>query len=199
MKKYLYIFILTFIFYGCSINNQVDKTQMFILKNDEISSNISLKKTTKILKIKSATLPLYLNSKSIIYTQNNISNTYAYHFWADLPSNFYRSFLLSKLEKTKIFKAVISSKSLLNADYILESRIDSFEQIINSKQNYTQIAVSVNLIDIKENKIIAHQFFNHRENIRQNNIPNIYQSFEKNLNSLTTDIILWINSNIDQK
>ncbi|MBZ7932322.1 membrane integrity-associated transporter subunit PqiC [Campylobacter sp. RM10543] len=197
MKKYLYILILSFIFYGCSINNQIDKTQMFILKNDEISSNISFKKTNKILKIKNAYLPLYLNSKSIIYTKNNISNTYAYHFWADLPSNFYKSFLLSKLEKTKIFKAVISSQSSLNADYVLESRIDSFEQIIDLKQNYTQITVSVNLIDAKKNEIIAHQFFNCKENINQNNISNIYQSFEKNLNSLTKDIILWINSNID--
>ncbi|WP_417903814.1 ABC-type transport auxiliary lipoprotein family protein [Campylobacter sp. LH-2024] len=197
MKKYLYILILSFIFYGCSINNQIDKTQMFILKNDEISSNISFKKTNKILKIKNAYLPLYLNSKSIIYTKNNISNTYAYHFWADLPSNFYKSFLLSKLEKTKIFKAVISSQSSLNADYVLESRIDSFEQIIDLKQNYTQITVSVNLIDVKKNEIIAHQFFNCKENINQNNISNIYQSFEKNLNSLTKDIILWINSNID--
>ncbi|MBZ7965693.1 ABC-type transport auxiliary lipoprotein family protein [Campylobacter molothri] len=197
MKKYLYILILSFIFYGCSINNQIDKTQMFILKNDEISSNISFKKTNKILKIKNAYLPLYLNSKSIIYTKNNISNTYAYHFWADLPSNFYKSFLLSKLEKTKIFKTVISSQSSLNADYVLESRIDSFEQIIDLKQNYTQITVSVNLIDAKKNEIIAHQFFNCKENINQNNISNIYQSFEKNLNSLTKDIILWINSNID--
>ncbi|TKX32987.1 ABC-type transport auxiliary lipoprotein family protein [Campylobacter aviculae] len=197
MKKYLFIFVLSFIFYGCSINHQIDQTQMFILKNDEISSSTLFKKTTKILKIKNASLPLYLNSKSIVYIENNMGNSYAYHFWADLPSSFYRSLLLSKLEQVKIFKTVIFQGSSLKPDYILESRIDSFEQIINSKQNYTQIIASVNLINAKENKIISHRLFDSRENINQNDIQNIYQSFEKNLNSLTKDIVIWINSNVN--
>ncbi|TKX31551.1 ABC-type transport auxiliary lipoprotein family protein [Campylobacter estrildidarum] len=197
MKKYLYIFILSFIFYGCSINSQVDKTQMFILKNNEIPSNIVFKKIDKILKIKNAYLPLYLNSKSIIYIENNMGNSYAYYFWADLPSNFYQSLLLSKLEQAKIFKAVIFKESSLESDYILESRIESFEQIIKLEQNYAKITISVNLIDAKENKTISHRLFSTKQNIDEKDIQGVYKAFDKGLNSLTKDIVLWINSNIN--
>lgn len=201
MKNSICVFTLLILFSGCSIsNNTIDKTQNFILKNNEnISIHQNFKPTNKILKIRNASLPLYLNSQSIIYIKDGISNSYAYHFWADTPSDFYRSLLLSKFEKSKIFKALILQGNSLEADYILDSRMDSFEQIINKNENYVKISVSVNLISAKENTIVSHHFFEIKENIETIDIFSTAKTFEKALNLLGNEIILWTNSTLNQK
>lgn len=144
-------------------------------------------------------LPLYLHSRSIIYVQKGISKAYAYHFWADLPNNLYQSLLLSKFEQSQIFKALLSQGSSVGSDYILESRIDSFEQVVDENENYVSISISINFIDAKESKIIAHRLFSIKERVKKIDIFDVYQSFEKALNSLGNEIVLWINATLDEK
>ncbi|HFZ4926356.1 TPA: ABC-type transport auxiliary lipoprotein family protein [Campylobacter coli] len=200
MKKFIYITILALIFNGCSIpTSTLDKTQSFILKNDELPLQANFIKSDKILKIQNASLPLYLHSRSIIYVQKGISKVYAYHFWADLPNNLYQSLLLSKFEQSQIFKALLSQGSSVGSDYILESRIDSFEQVVDENENYVSISISINFIDAKESKIIAHRLFSIKERVKKIDIFDVYQSFEKALNSLGNEIVLWINATLDEK
>ncbi|EMX3963613.1 membrane integrity-associated transporter subunit PqiC [Campylobacter coli] len=200
MKKFIYITILALIFNGCSIpTSTLDKTQSFILKNDELPLQANFIKSDKILKIQNASLPLYLHSRSIIYVQKGVSGTYAHHFWADLPNNLYQSLLLSKFEQSQIFKALLSQGSSVRSDYILESRIDSFEQVVDENENYVSISISINFIDAKESKIIAHRLFSIKERVKKIDIFDVYQSFEKALNSLGNEIVLWINATLDEK
>lgn len=168
MKKFIPIAILVFIFNACSVpTSTLDKTQSFILKNDEIPLQADFIKSDKILKIQNASLPLYLHSRSIVYIQKGVSGTYAHHFWADLPSNLYSFLILSKFEQSQIFKALISQGSSVRSDYILESRIDSFEQVVDENENYVSISISINFIDAKESKIIAHRLFSIKERVKK--------------------------------
>ncbi|EAL8840604.1 membrane integrity-associated transporter subunit PqiC [Campylobacter coli] len=200
MKKFIPIAILVFIFNACSVpTSTLDKTQSFILKNDEIPLQADFIKSDKILKIQNASLPLYLHSRSIVYIQKGVSETYAHHFWADLPNNLYQSLLLSKFEQSQIFKALLSQGSSVRSDYILESRIDSFEQVVDENENYVSISISINFIDAKESKIIAHRLFSIKERVKKIDIFDVYQSFEKALNSLGNEIVLWINATLDEK
>lgn len=200
MKKFILVAILALIFNACSIpTSTLDKTQSFILKNDGIPLQANFIKSDKILKIQNASLPLYLHSRSIIYIQKGVSGAYAYHYWADLPNNLYQSLLLSKFEQSQIFKTLLSQGSSIGSDYILESRIDSFEQVINENENYISISISVNFIDAKESKIIAHRLFSVKEELDKIDIFNVYQSFEKALNFIGNEIVLWINTALDEK
>ncbi|HEB9311306.1 TPA: membrane integrity-associated transporter subunit PqiC [Campylobacter coli] len=200
MKKFILVAILALIFNACSIpTSTLDKTQSFILKNDGIPLQANFIKSDKILKIQNASLPLYLHSRSIIYIQKGVSGAYAYHYWADLPNNLYQSLLLSKFEQSQIFKTLLSQGSSIGSDYILESRIDSFEQVINENENYISISISVNFIDAKESKIIAHRLFSVKEELDKIDIFNVYQSFEKALNFIGNEIVLWINTILDEK
>ncbi|EAH5844975.1 hypothetical protein EBI15_05595, partial [Campylobacter jejuni] len=145
MLKQLFC-ILTFIFMlcGCSLRHEtINKNENIILKDEGIDSNIFFKKTGKILKIRNTNAPLYLNSRAIVYIDNGFSNKYAHYFWGDLPSNLYSFLILSKFEQSNIFTTLLSSTSSLSADYALESRINSFEQILNNNENYAQISISV--------------------------------------------------------
>lgn len=87
----------------------------------------------------------------------------------------------------------------MRSDYILESRIDSFEQVVDENENYVSISISINFIDAKESKIIAHRLFSIKERVKKIDIFDAYQSFEKALNSLGNEIVLWINATLDEK
>lgn len=192
--------ILLLILSACSIKNvQEDSVKTLILKSDESEYKQNFIHTDKILRILNPDTPLYLNSRAIIYILEGISGAYAYHFWGDLPSNFYRFILSSKLEKSGIFKNIIGANTKLNADYVLESRLDDFEQILNGDENYVKIAISVSLVDLQKDKIIAHRYFIKRQDIPKKDVLVTFKAFEKALNSLNDDIVFWINSVLTQK
>ncbi|HDZ4931495.1 TPA: membrane integrity-associated transporter subunit PqiC [Campylobacter jejuni] len=197
LKQLFYILTFIFILYGCSLRHEnINKNENIILKDEGIHPNIFLKKTDKILKIRNTNAPLYLNSRAIIYIDNGFSNKYAHYFWGDLPSNLYSSLILSKFEQSNIFTTLLSSTSSLNANYVLESRINSFEQILNGDENYAQISISVNFINLENNQIIAHKIFNIKENIEKKDIRSTYNAFQKALNKIGNEIIFWVNSNL---
>lgn len=200
MRIILSIVLLLFLS-ACSIirNVEEDNVKTVILKNDESEYKQNFTHTDKILRILNPDTPLYLNSRAILYITEDISGTYAYHFWGDLPSNFYRFILSSKLEKSGIFKNIIGANTKLNADYALESRLDDFEQILNRDENYVKIAISMNLVDLQKDKIIAHRYFTKRQDIPKKDVLVTFKAFEKALNSLNDDIVFWINSVLTQK
>lgn len=196
MKKIFYTLIFMLMLHGCALRHEsIDKSENLILKDD---GNLKgdFKKTDKILKIRKADTPLYLNSRAIIYVDRGFSNQYAYHFWADLPSNLYTSLLLAKFEKSEIFTTLLSQNSSLGANFVLESRINSFEQILNKDENYAYISISVNLIELEKNQIIAHKIFSVQEKIEKNNMPSLYNAFNKALNQLSKSIVFWVNAHL---
>lgn len=197
LKQLFYILTFIFILCGCSLRHEtINKNENIILKDEGIDSNIFFKKTGKILKIRNANAPLYLNSRAIVYIDNGFSNKYTHYFWGDLPSNLYSFLILSKFEQSNIFTTLLSSTSSLNADYALESRINSFEQILNNNENYAQISISVNFINLENNQIIAHKIFNTKEKIEKKDIRSTYNAFQKALNKIGNEIVFWVNSNL---
>ncbi len=190
--------ILALVLSACALKQpETDRTQNFVLKSDHKSFERSFKHTDKSLKILVPDTPLYLNSYQIIYMQNGLSNAYAYHFWGDLPSNFYRFVLLSKFEQSGIFKTLVGQNSPVLADFILEGRLDSFEQVLEGEENYVRLSLSLNLIDSKKNQVLAHKNFNLKEKIDKIDIKLTLKAFEKALNELTTQIVLWVGSELE--
>lgn len=197
MKIFLSI-VLVLILNACSLKqSQVDKTQNFILKSDNEAFGKSFKQRDKGLKILVPDTPLYLNSYRVIYIENGLSSAYAHHFWGDLPSNLYRFMLLSKLEQSGIFETLVGQNSPITADLVLEGRLNSFEQIINERENYVKLSLSLNLIDVKKNRVLAHRDFVWTENIDKADVILTLRAFEKALNRLTSEIVFWIDSSLD--
>ncbi|MDO4673688.1 ABC-type transport auxiliary lipoprotein family protein [Campylobacter sp.] len=115
MRKILWIVV--FLMAGCS-TTVVDREQYLILKSFKNDTPHG-EGTGKSIKIARATLPLYLNSREIVYVRDGIARAYAHSFWGDLPSDFYRLVLLDKLERSGLFTAVIEQGGVVDADLIL--------------------------------------------------------------------------------
>ena len=195
-----FVFILIF-FSACSFKPEaiVDNTKTFILKDNNEDLKQNFIKNNKILKITNAYVPIYLNNQNLMYVDKLNSSFYALNFLEDTPSNFYVFMLLSKFERADFFKALVSENSNLLADYLLESRIDSFEQIMEQNENYVLIKISVNLIDLNTNKLINHNYFQIKEKIEKQEINLVINTLNKALNVIGNDIVVWTYENLNKK
>ena len=86
---------------------------------------------------------------------------FAKNEWVDTPARMLQPLLLSIIEKTNGFKAVLPKYSSVKSDIRLESEIVQLIQIFNSKSKPSQVQFTLRatLIDNISNKVIAYREF----------------------------------------
>lgn len=196
MRKILWIVV--FLMAGCS-TTVVDREQYLILKSFKNDTPHG-EGTGKSIKIARATLPLYLNSREIVYVRDGIARAYAHSFWGDLPSDFYRLVLLDKLERSGLFTAVIEQGGVVDADLILQSRVEEFEQVIGEDGGaYAKISVNLTLLDAKGAKELAHTRLSAQKLLADWEIHSLQAAFENALNDIGSQAVLWLDENLNAK
>jgi len=191
MKNTIILLIFLIFLNACAIKE--DKTRNLSLRSDEKSFEFSTTPSNKSLKILNPYALNSLNSNQILYVQDGIVRAYAYHFWQDTPLNLCRFVFLNKLEQSKIFTALSTQNSTLKSDFVLESRLDNFEELIIKKQKFAFISLSFNLIDTKTNSLIAHKKISSKININKDDIDTILNAFDTAINSVGNELVLWLN------
>lgn len=194
MQKFL-CFIVFFIT-ACSTVT-TDKEQSLILK--PCCYETGYENTEKNIRIAKPTLPLYLNSKEIVYVQDGIAKSYAHTFWGDLPSNFYRLVLFNKLEHSGLFDAVVEQGDGVGVDLILQSRIEAFEQLFEKNNFYTHIQVSLSLIDAKSLKRLNYTQFSAKKRLENLEISTLRNAFEESLNHIGSWIVSWLDQSLNSE
>lgn len=192
----LLLFFTIFILNACSFKSKTTDQTILLLYNDNSLKNMEFKHSPKNLKILNPNAPLYLNSRKIFYEKDGLSGTWGYHFWADLPSALVLNNLEQKFELSQIFKTLIGTAGALKSDFILESRLENFEQSITKNNSYARISLYVNLIDNNKQILIAQQRFEIKEKLENNSSKALLNAFNKALNSINNDIVIWVNSKI---
>ncbi|MCW1360176.1 ABC-type transport auxiliary lipoprotein family protein [Campylobacter sp. CCS1377] len=164
----------------------------FILNSDELLATETLTQTHYKIKILMPQSPLYLQSNQIYYLKKNELNSYAFHMWESPLTMSYYSFMTHKLQNSGIFEAVINKNSLISPDYILESRMDNFEQVFDDNDNFVWLKMSVSLIRAQDKTLLGQRFFDYRTEVDNQNIQSVVAAFDKTLNSLSNDLVVWI-------
>lgn len=102
-----------------------------------------------------------LSSKALLYlTDHQEVGEYLYSRWNDAPTAMIERTLVSSLDESHLFGALIPKSSTANADLILESSLYSFYHRIhenNTSDGFLEITYL--LIEQKTNKIVASKRF----------------------------------------
>jgi cholesterol transport system auxiliary component len=84
---------------------------------------------------------------------------YAFNQWADTPARMLMGLLAEAMERTDLWRAVIQMPSSVRADYRLDSDSLALEQQFFSTPSRVRLALRVQLIDLKQQRIIGtHDF-----------------------------------------
>ncbi|NDJ27209.1 hypothetical protein DMB95_03840 [Campylobacter sp. MIT 12-8780] len=181
---------------ACSLSPKPQPAlNVYLLQSDESMKKLSSVQN-KVLKINAVQALLYLKSNEIAYIQNGEFGIYAKHIFKSSPSSAFEALLAYKLEQSELFKAVLSYNTQANADLFLESRLHNFEQVFEKDKSFVNTALSVNLIDAKNNKILAHKHFKFQTNIKEQNINAVIEAFNTALNQLGNEVVFWLENEI---
>ena len=94
---------------------------------------------------------------------------FARNEWIDTPAQLLRPLMISAIEKTSAFNAVLTKQSVIASDLRLESEVIKLVQDFSTKPSHVQFRLRVTMIDNATQHIIAMQEFNERVNANTDN------------------------------
>ncbi len=84
------------------------------------------------------------------------------HRWADTPARMLRPLLARALEPA--FQAVIQTPGAISADYRLDTELIRLQQNFTSNPSQVQLVLRAQLIDLKDQRVLAVKRFDESEN-----------------------------------
>lgn len=94
---------------------------------------------------------------------------FARNEWIDTPAQMLRPLMISAIETTGAFHAVLTKQSVVASDLRLESEVIKLVQDFSTKPSQVQFTLRASFIDSKTQQVIATQEFNERVNANSDN------------------------------
>lgn len=100
------------------------------------------------------------DTRRMIYTRHPHQLEYfARNEWVDTPAHMLQGLLVSAIEQTGQFNAVLPNYSLVKSEFSLESEIVRLIQIFNNKPSQLQFTLRASIIDNATGKVVAQREF----------------------------------------
>ncbi|MDB2562792.1 ABC-type transport auxiliary lipoprotein family protein [Sulfurimonas sp.] len=193
--KYLAISLFIILLSGC-VTTKVPAKSEYRISTDVVAmqttSNVCKSKSLKIAQAFSSGI---LMSNHMMYAIGN-SKQYAYaeSLWAENPNTVVTSKVLKLIRETKVFKSVQVSKSRSRNDFILEINIEDFMQYFDeaSLHSHASISITLTLVDIKSNRVIATKTLNSKVDVKELNAEGGVKGLQMALSNILEDTNTWI-------
>ena len=130
-------------------------------QTDQPSINTNNRLPTLIINIPKAAAGF--DTQRMMYTRARHQLEYfARNEWIDTPAKMLQPLMISAIENTRTFNAVLSKQSALASDLRLESEVIKLVQNFNTKPSHVQFTLRATMIDNVTNKVIATREFDER-------------------------------------
>jgi len=182
-----------FLFNGCS-QKTVQKTDIYTLKfqqNENTKPTIMISNKTLEIMLPQSTKEIRKNK--ILYAKNFFQReSYAYSRWSDTPNKMLAQFLISKLDQSGIFNAVLAAHSPVDADLLLQSTIEDFYQYFEDNQAYAIVKIRFFLIDKKDKNILSKHYFSAKIPSDSLDAKGGVKAFHIAIEQITDDVKTWL-------
>ena len=158
MKKVLfYSFVLVFIS-GCSFQSIVGASNEYRLDTQSDAKSYGSKGCSSyVLQVKNIDTYSPIQSRSIYYSVGDYElSTYTKSNWQDIPSKTIKSSIVNELRDAGIFKEVVSNRSSVEPDYLLEYSVEDFIQHFSEDMKSSEVRVKIHfsLMDHKRSRLL---------------------------------------------
>ncbi|MBC8238748.1 MAG: membrane integrity-associated transporter subunit PqiC [Helicobacteraceae bacterium] len=193
--KYLFISLLSILLGGCVTTVTPAKSEYRINTDIQVQEHRSKGCKEKSLKVGQAFSSSTLMSKHMMYAIGDTKQyAYAESLWAENPNLVVTSKIVKLMRDTNLFQSVQISKSRARNDLILEIDIEDFLQYFDesSLHSYAHISLTLTLIDIKSNRVIATENFDAKVDVQELNAQGGVKGLKEALNKILKDTNAWI-------
>jgi len=200
MKKYclLLSILIVLLTGGCSMKTP-HAIDIFTLKhNTVLDKKHPAVFPDKVLKVALAQSTKEIKTKKILYTKTPYKReAYAYSRWSDTPNHMIEQFLVTTLNRNRLFKAVLPASSIAKSDFILESNIEDFYQLFDKENHsFAVVKISFFLIDQKDKKIVSKHTINSKVPAPSLDAKGGVKAFNDTLDQISKKLIYWLKNSL---
>jgi len=159
---------------ACSLPGPAQQTakQYFVLQDQGVSTPApgAVSKPCFSLRITTPASAAGLNTTRMAYrTEPNRLDYFAYHEWIAPPEKMIASLMESRLQATGLFSAVMVGSPDVRTDLRLDSEVQVLQQEFTGDGYTYNLAIRVNLVEVKTKTLLASQTFSYFDRAEGNN------------------------------
>ena len=188
-----YIVVIAILFFsGCSIKDIEVRPSNYRLE-PLYPLHVNKTKDDRVLRVQRVEGDSAVMTRSILYKKDGALKPYKYGRWSELPSTRLQEIFIESIEKQKIFRATVSSRSYAMADLILESSLENFEEIYKDDKSFVQVKIRFRLIERQGADIVGSVLFDSVYPVEQKEASGVVLAFNKAVEKVIVDLIGWLN------
>ncbi len=157
-----------------------------------ISSSVYKTKTIKVTYPQS--LREQMSQKMNFSYSISDRGTYQNSEWSNNMSKLLQGTLIDVLERSKLFKAVLSDTSTLKENYRLESNIFAFEHRVRGENSHSVVSIQFTLIDADSGKLVKSKRFSYQELTPSTDAKGYATATNRVMTKLTHALVNWMNN-----
>ncbi len=194
------IFATTLLLNGCMVES-IPPVQTYTLGYQVTGLHAAAKRcqaNTKIIRLAAISALLPYTTQDIIYSDGpNQLNHYLYSRWNDAPVRLLAKLFQQTLQSVGLFKAVVSDASVSKADYLLESELLEFRQLI-SDQSHSEVRITMEfrLLDPKTRQVISVKHIQQQQPVASINARGAVEAFNQASQSVADALVRWLQKNL---
>jgi len=189
--RYLFL-VAILLFTGCSIKDIEIKPSNYRLEPN-YPLHVDKSNDKRVLRVQRVEGDSAVMTRSILYKKDGALKPYKYGRWSELPSTRLQEIFIESIEKQKIFKATVSSRSYAMADLILESSLENFEEVFKDDKSYVHVKIRFRLITRTGAKILGSKLIDSTYVVEQKEASGVVLAFNKAVEKVVVDLIGWLN------
>ena len=120
------------------------------------------------------------------------SGTYQNSEWSNNMRKLLQGTFVEVLDKSKLFKAVLSDTSTVKEDYRLESNIFAFEHRVRGTESDALVSIQFNLISVDTGRLLKTKRFTYKEPTPTTNAKGYVAATNRALSRLSNDLVTWL-------
>ena len=186
------ILVAILLFTGCSIKDVEMKPANYRLEPN-YPLHVDKSKDNRVLRVQRVEGDSAVMTRSILYKKDGALKPYKYGRWSELPATRLQEIFIESIEKQKIFKATVSSRSYAMADLILESSLENFEEVFKDDKSYVHVKIRFRLITRTSAKILGSKLVDSTYVVAQKEASGVVLAFNKAVEKVVVDLTRWLN------
>jgi cholesterol transport system auxiliary component len=191
MKKLLGLVIVLLVFSGCSIKEVQIRPSNYRLE-PVYPLHVNKAKDDRVLRVQRVEGDSVVMSRSILYKKDGALKPYKYGRWSELPATRLQEIFIESIEKQKIFRATVSSRSFAMADLILESNLENFEEVYRDNKSYVHVSIRFRLIKRQGADILGSILVDSVYPVEQKEAKGVVLAFNKAVEKVIVDLNGWL-------
>lgn len=189
--KYIVI-VAILLFSGCSLKDVEVRASNYRLE-PSFPLHVDKIKDDRVLRVQRVEGDSAVMTRSILYKKDGALKPYKYGRWSELPSTRLQEIFIESIEKQKIFRATVSSRSYAMADLILESSLENFEEIYRDEKSFVQVKIRFRLIERQGADIVGSILIDAVYPVEEKEARGVVLAFNKATQKVLIDLIGWLN------